>query len=74
MQALGCLLFEMCALRYAFNESNFVSLVNKITNADYGVSLSKVQYDPPIRNSKFQFDPEMGATGLSALLLRLGLH
>ncbi|XP_078363568.1 serine/threonine-protein kinase Nek1-like isoform X2 [Oculina patagonica] len=34
--ALGCLLFEMCALRYAFDASNFVSLFYKIVKVDHG--------------------------------------
>lgn len=34
--ALGCLLFEMCALRYAFDATNFVSLFYKIVKVDHG--------------------------------------
>ena len=37
-QALGCLLFEMCALRYAFDASNFMSLFYKIVKVEHGVS------------------------------------
>ncbi|PFX18571.1 Serine/threonine-protein kinase Nek1 [Stylophora pistillata] len=35
-KALGCLLFEMCALRYAFDATNFVSLFYKIVKVDHG--------------------------------------
>lgn len=37
-QALGCLLFEMCALRHAFEAANLVSLSYKIMTTEYGVS------------------------------------
>lgn len=37
-QALGCLLFEMCALRHAFEAANLVSLSYKIMKMEYGVS------------------------------------
>lgn len=33
--ALGCLLFEMCALHYAFDATNFVSLFYKIVKVDH---------------------------------------
>ncbi|XP_074617510.1 serine/threonine-protein kinase Nek5-like isoform X3 [Acropora palmata] len=34
--ALGCLLFEMCALRHAFEAANLVSLSYKIMKMEYG--------------------------------------
>lgn len=34
--ALGCLLFEMCALRHAFEAANLVSLSYKIMKTEYG--------------------------------------
>ena len=36
-QALGCLLFEMCVLRYAFEANNYLSLMYKIVKVDHGV-------------------------------------
>lgn len=34
--ALGCLLFEMCVLRYAFEANNYLSLMYKIVKVDHG--------------------------------------
>jgi serine/threonine protein kinase len=35
--ALGCVLYELCALRPAFGGSNLISVVNKIVNCSYEV-------------------------------------
>ena len=39
-QALGCLLYEMCALTYPFEASNLVTLYYKIVKGAYTVSIS----------------------------------
>lgn len=35
LQALGCLLFELCALKPAFDAHNLISLFYKITRAEH---------------------------------------
>ena len=37
------MLFEMCALRYAFEASNFVSLFYKIVKVEHGVRINNKQ-------------------------------
>ncbi|XP_067949655.1 uncharacterized protein [Watersipora subatra] len=44
--ALGCLLFELCALQPAFDAKNLLSLFYKITQADYSPIPS--HYSPPL--------------------------
>ena len=37
LQALGCLLLEMCVLQYAFNAGSLISLFCKIVKVDHAV-------------------------------------
>ena len=37
VQALGCLLYEMCALQPAFDANNLISLIYKIVKGDFEV-------------------------------------
>ena len=39
LQALGCLLLEMCVLHYAFDATSLISLFYKIVKVDHAVSL-----------------------------------
>ncbi|XP_001641894.3 serine/threonine-protein kinase Nek5 isoform X2 [Nematostella vectensis] len=45
--ALGCLLFEMCALRYAFDATNIISLFYKIVKGEPGDI--PPQYSSPVK-------------------------
>ncbi|KAK2551851.1 Serine/threonine-protein kinase Nek1 [Acropora cervicornis] len=64
--ALGCLLFEMCALRHAFEAANLVSLSYKIMKMEYGVS---EQYKGVLCSS--QEVPSQYSSSLATLIKQL---
>ncbi|XP_039254767.2 serine/threonine-protein kinase Nek8-like isoform X1 [Styela clava] len=49
MWALGCMLYELIALRRAFEATNLPALVNKITKAHYNTNFPKL-YSNPLMN------------------------